>query len=240
MTFTNSLSDFFFSNKGNLINKWHHYFEIYERHFEKYKGKDVALMEIGVYHGGSLQMWKNYFGKNSRIYGIDINPECKKFEDDNVKIFIGSQEDRSFLRDVLKQIPELDIIIDDGGHTMRQQIVSFEVLYDRIKEDGIYLCEDTHTSYWKKYGGGYKRRGSFIEYSKQLIDFLYSLYPLKGSPPVNNFSKTTHSMHFYPGILVIEKRKMETPVDSMTGTRTINDFDEKKLNFFERLFGQRS
>ncbi len=239
MVSKNSLSEFFFSNKGNLINKWHHYFEIYDRHFSKYKGKDITLLEVGVFHGGSLQMWKNYFGANSKVYGIDINPECKKFEEGNTKIFIGSQEDRSFLRDVLKQIPKLDILIDDGGHTMRQQIVSFEEMYDHIKEDGIYLCEDIHTSYWKKYGGGYKRRGSFIEFSKKLIDYLYSLYPLKGAPPVNSFSKSTNSLHFYPGILVIEKRRMETPADSMTGSPTIKDFEEKKLNLFERLIGQR-
>src|SRR4051812_30048572 len=120
----NFFEELFLANEDRLIHKWHHYFEIYERHFSKYRGKDITFLEIGIYHGGSLQFWTKYFGKGSKIYAIDINPECKKFENDQVKIFIGSQEDPVFLASVKAQIPQLDILLDDGGHTMRQQIVS--------------------------------------------------------------------------------------------------------------------
>lgn len=220
------------------MHKWHHYFEVYERHFSKYKGKDITFLEIGIYHGGSLQLWKNYFGKGSRIYAIDINPDCKKFESDNVKVFIGSQEDREFLQKVKASIPELDILLDDGGHTMKQQIVSFEELYDKVKEDGVYACEDVHTSYWRKYGGGYKRRGTFIEYSKSFIDFIHGLYPINRGIPKTPLSESMHSVHFYPGVVVVEKRKMSTPVDSMTGTPTIKEPVFPKRNLWKRLMGQ--
>jgi 23S rRNA U2552 (ribose-2'-O)-methylase RlmE/FtsJ len=168
----NDLEKIFYSNKGGTIHKWKHYLEIYERHFSKYKNKEVVILEIGVFQGGSLRMWKKYFGKNAKIYGIDINPECKKLEEAGIEIFIGSQEDRNFLRKIKKIIPKVDILIEDGGHTMNQQITTFEELYDHVKSDGIYLCEDLHTSYWKDYGGGYKSRGTFIEYSKNFIDYL--------------------------------------------------------------------
>ena len=69
-----------------------------------------------------------------------------------------------------RQPIETLILIDDGGHTMEQQIVTFEELYDHINDGGIYLCEDVHTSYLEKFGGGYQKEGTFIEYSKKIID----------------------------------------------------------------------
>lgn len=116
-------------------------------------------------------MWKNYFGPKAKIYGIDVNPKCKELEEENIKIFIGSQADRKFMKEIKKLIPPVDILIDDGGHTMHQQIVSYEELFDHVKNNGVYLCEDVLTSYWLKYGGGNKRKGTFIEYSKNFIDF---------------------------------------------------------------------
>jgi cephalosporin hydroxylase len=119
----NDLEKYFRLNDKRLIHKWNHYFEVYDRHFSKYRNKDIVILEIGVSHGGSLQMWKDYFGDKAKIYGIDINPQCKEFEEENIKIFIGSQSDRNFLREVKAQIPPIDILIDDGGHTMVQQIL---------------------------------------------------------------------------------------------------------------------
>ena len=116
--------------------------------------------------GGSLNMWSNYFWENTKIYGIDIDPRCKEFEKNNIEIFIGSQSDKNFL-EKLNKIPKVDILIDDGGHSMEQQIITFNTLFSHIKDDGIYLCEDIHTSYWLYFGGGYKRAGTFIEYSKK-------------------------------------------------------------------------
>jgi hypothetical protein len=117
-------------------------------------------------------MWKNYFGPQAHIYGIDIDPQCKSFEEPQIKIAIGSQEDRQFLRTFAQSVPRIDILIDDGGHTMRQQIAAFEELYSHIDANGVYLCEDLHTSYWGDYGGGYRRPDTFVEYSKNFIDYL--------------------------------------------------------------------
>ncbi|MGX2982829.1 hypothetical protein [Helicobacter sp. 23-1045] len=152
-----TLHNYFLNNKHEAIHKWYGYFDVYEKHFSRLRGRDVNILEIGIQNGGSTKMWKHYFGVNGakvNIYGVDIDPRCKKMEDENIKIFIGSQEDRGFWRSVKEQIPKVDILIDDGGHTMRQQIVTFEEMYPHIKHDGIYWCEDLHTSYWKAYGGG--------------------------------------------------------------------------------------
>jgi hypothetical protein len=63
-------------------------------------------------------------------------------------------------------------LIDDGGHIMEQQIVTFEMLFDFVKFNGVYLCEDTHTSYWYSLGGGYRWKSNYIGYIKNLIDQL--------------------------------------------------------------------
>ena len=209
------------SNK-RLLNKYVHYFEIYDRHFSRFRNQEIVILEIGVSQGGSLQMWRNYFGDKAKIYGIDIIPECKNFEEENIQIFIGSQSDKKFLENLKHSIPPIDILIDDGGHSMKQQITSFEMLFDHIKNDGIYLCEDLHTSYWLSFGGGYKRRGTFIEYSKNFIDSLNAWHAeKKSSLKVSDFTRTVGSLHFYDSVLVIEKNKREKPYSELFGVQSL-------------------
>ncbi len=212
------LEKIFMENEGRLIHKWTHYFEIYDRYFRDFKNRKPVILEIGVSHGGSLQMWKKYFGDEARIYGIDVNPECKKLEEKNIEIFIGSQSDRDFLREVRARIPKVDILIDDGGHTMEQQIVTFEELFDHVKSEGIYLCEDTHTSYWSRYGGGHKRRGTFIEYTKNLVDQVNAFHSVEPSLEVDSFTRSAYSVHYYDSVVVFEKRSIERPADLQTGS----------------------
>lgn len=214
----NDLEKYFHNNTKNLIHKWDHYFEIYDRHFSCFREKDVILLEIGVSHGGSLRMWKDYFGGKAKIFGVDIDPRCKKFEEEQIKIFIGSQKDDDFLEKLKKEIPKVDILIDDGGHTMNQQIVTFEKMFEHIREDGVYLCEDLHTSYRKDYGGGCKKEGTFIEYSKNFIDYINAWHSReKDKLNISDFTRTVDSLHFYDSILVIEKRKRKEPVHHMKG-----------------------
>lgn len=219
---------YFDNNKSRQINKWSHYFSVYERHFNRFRNKSIVVLEIGVFHGGSLQMWKSYFGPQAKIYGLDINPECKSFEEENITIHIGSQADRQFLRDLKNKIPPIDILIDDGGHTMLQQIVTFQELFDHVKPDGIYLCEDLHTSYQIEYGGGYKRRGTFIEFSKNLIDELNAYHSEQSGLSVSKFTTSANSLHFYDSILVIEKELRNQPQEISNGKPTI-DVDKSKL-----------
>lgn len=246
----NDLEKYFRKNDKRLISKWIHYFDVYDRHFSKFRDKEIVVLEIGVFQGGSLQMWKEYFGPKAKIYGIDINPNCKKFEEENIEIFIGSQSDRNFLQDVLKKIPAIDILIDDGGHSMQQQIVSFEELFAHIKSDGVYLCEDIHTSYWLKYGGGYKRKGTFIEYTKNFIDSLNAWHSTQKQLPVTDFTQSVDSVHYYDSMIVIEKKAREQPHAESTGFSSVPNMfpDESKskvillkvINVLLRAFRLRS
>ena len=216
---SNKLRELFYNHEGKLIHKWDHYFEIYEKYFSKYVGKEVNMLEIGVSHGGSLQLWKKYFGDKVNVYAIDVNPQCKKLEEERVKIFIGSQSDKLFLQQVIKELPDLDIVIDDGGHTMTQQIVSFENLYLKVKEGGLYLVEDTHTSYWDEFHGGLKKENTFIEYSKNLIDSGH--VPDKGKIIINEITKHINGISFYDSIVVFEKLKRAKHFHIRKGTEMI-------------------
>lgn len=200
------------------ILKLDHYIEIYDHHFLEYKRKSetccINILEIGVLGGGSIELWNEYFNGNCFIYALDINEKCMKFQKkyNNVKIFIGDQENKEFLNSIISQIPKLDIIIDDGGHKMNQQINSFEVLYTHLDYSGTYLCEDCHTSYWKKWDGG--SENSFIEYTKKLIDNLNVLHTLssgasrawrnKNLSP--EFAKDTLCITYYDSVVIIKKR----------------------------------
>lgn len=233
--YNNDLEKYFYNNNGRLINKWKHYFEIYDRHFAKYRNKEIVIVEIGVFQGGSLQMWRNYFGPNAKIYGLDIDPRCKEFEEENIEIIIGSQSDRDFLTALKKKIPKIDILIDDGGHTMNQMKVTFEEMFDHVSPDGVYLCEDTHTCYQWRYGGGHKRSNSFIEYTKNIIDDLHAWHSEQKSLQVNKFTRSVHSIHFYDSIVLIEKKNMSTPENLMTGTPSFDFHGTEKFTFSKKI-----
>jgi len=214
----NPLWKYFSQNEGRIIHKWHHYFDIYHNHFSRFRNLPVTILEIGVFEGGSLQMWRSYFGSQAKIYGVDINQGCKELEEDNLKIFIGDQANRDFLRELRKEIGAIDILIDDGGHTMTQQITTFEELYPAVSETGVYLIEDLHTSYWEEYGGGYKKQGSFIEYAKEFIDDINAWHSRHPELTPGNLTKSATGIHFYDSVLVIEKYPNNIkPVATMTG-----------------------
>lgn len=215
---TNPLWNYFLKNQGRLIHKWHHYFDIYHNHFDRFRGRPVTILEIGIYHGGSLKMWEDYFGPGARIYGVDLDPRCKTLEEGPSKVIIGDQADRGFLRKLRAEVGTVDILIDDGGHTMTQQIHTFEELYPCVAENGVYLVEDLHTSYFERYGGGYKKKDSFIEYAKGFIDRINAWHSADSKLKADEFTRSATGLHFYDSVLVIEKHPNKTaPVASKTG-----------------------
>lgn len=149
------------------------YFEVYDDLFSRYREKEITFVEIGVLGGGSLFMWREFLGPQARIIGVDMNPNAKKWESEGFDIFIGNQSDEQFWQDFKNQVGRADVILDDGGHTFEQQIVTTEMLLDIINDNGMLVVEDTHTSYMD--GFGY-RRFSFLEYVKRFIDKINQRY----------------------------------------------------------------
>ena len=213
----NKFCEFFYKyNKIFSVHKGPQYFTAYDRHFKKFLDKNPTILEIGVDQGGSLEMWNYYFDSNCTIYGLDINDKSEilnKFKYlgmNNIHIVKGDQGDKNFWKEFLKD-KTFDIVIDDGGHRMNHQIVTFDCIYDdHIQKDGVYLCEDLCTSYWPCMGGGLRNEGSFIEKTKKLIDLLNvndinNTSMSKTYPMDDSFRKKTQSIHYYDGVVVIEK-----------------------------------
>jgi hypothetical protein len=223
----NPLLHFFLSNRGPLMNKWLHYFDIYDKHFHRYRGKPVRMIEIGIYHGGSLSMWKDYFGDKLELFGVDINPRAEKFADERTKVYIGDQSDPAFLASMRSEIGQVDIVLDDGGHACYQQIASYRGLFDMVAPDGVYMIEDCHTSYWDEYGGGLHRKDSFLEFTKQWIDEVNSYHVRDWKPEqYSSLARSAHCVSFYDSVVVVEKRPKAPPVAKMTGRMSFLGMDE--------------
>jgi cephalosporin hydroxylase len=196
----NPLREFFDERReGRGIWKWLHYFDIYNRHLQKFVGRPAHIVEIGVYSGGSLDMWRDYFGEQARITGIDIAPECRAYEDERTNIVIGDQQDRSFWARFRADNADVDVVIDDGGHRVEQQLVTLEEMLPHIRPGGVYICEDVHG------------RGShFAAFAHALADNLNESQPVAdGSGTLRYratpFQSAIESISFYPCVVVIEK-----------------------------------
>jgi len=191
----NPLGEYFQNHKvGRGIWKWEHYFDIYHRHFAQFVGHKVNVLEIGVYSDGSLEMWRSYFEEKSHIYGVDIDESCKAYDNDHTSIFIGDQADRAFWSSFRKSVEGIDILIDDGGHTPKQQQVTLEEMLPYLRPGGVYLCEDVH--------------GCFNRFSAFATGLVYELNNMHGIPDQSNvsqFQSSIHSIHLYPYLIIIEK-----------------------------------
>lgn len=204
----------FTQNEGRTIHKWLHYFPIYEQYFTPYRGTDFKMLEIGVFKGGSLEMWRKYFGPDAIITGVDINPECAGFVDPPNRVAIGSQADPAFMRNVVAEMGGLDVVLDDGSHIAKHQRASFDILFPLLAEGGLYIIEDTHTAYWPiEYAGGYRRSGTAIELAKTLIDDMHHWYHEKGVTIPGGGE--IGAIHIHDSIIAIEKRRVGAPRHAM-------------------------
>lgn len=179
--------------------KWLNYFEAYDEVFGMFRDTPIKVLEIGVDRGGSIKLWREFFGSDMTFVGIDINPQCQKYENavDKNHVRIGSQDDISFLKKVIDEFGKFNIIIDDG----------------------IYFVEDLETSYWGRKTEQYDLDISFIDFAKSVIDIMHAsyvdhLYPncvlensIEKSITVPRLCKLVNQMRFYDSITVFLKKQ---------------------------------
>lgn len=195
----------FFANEGPLVHKWLHYLAIYEKIFSAFRGTPVRFLEIGVSKGGSLQMWRSFFGEQATLFGIDINPDCAAFDGRHGQVRIGSQADPDFLASVIGEMGGVDIVLDDGSHIARHQKASFDTLFPLLAENGLYVIEDMHTAYWGHFEGGLRRPGTAIEMLKGKVDDMHRHY---FQPGCDDGAKMLpiESIQFFDSLAVVHKR----------------------------------
>ena len=121
---------------------FHNYTPFYNKFFENIRYNKINILEIGMLHGASLKMFKDYF-PNAEIYCIDINEDLiNKFpKQDRIHIHLCDATDEEKLNKLFENI-EFDIIIDDGSHFTIHQLLSLGILFKKVKHHGMYICED--------------------------------------------------------------------------------------------------
>jgi hypothetical protein len=214
--FEGDLLDILSNNKGNIVHKWHHYIPIYDRYFSRFRGQKVKFLEIGVSKGGSLQVWREYFGNDAVIFGIDIDPACKKYDGRSGQVRIGSQADPDFLNSVIEEMGGVDIVLDDGSHQMEHIKFSLAHLFPKVTDGGLYMIEDLHTAYYHEFGGAFRSKSSFFHDLGLLIEDMHHWY--HGNPlRMAKISKICSGIHVHDSIVVLDRGRVHPPTHSEIG-----------------------
>jgi len=218
-----------------------HFFDVYNG-LNLDRKKDYHFLEIGNRWCGALWGWRVYL-PNAKIYGLDIDKQSQVFQTNNpdtgIDVYQGDQTDVNLLKKIHKDAEKLDIIIDDGGHTMTQMKTSFETLWPLLEDGGIYIIEDLQCCYWPSFEGGLKKENSFIEYIKSLVDNLHAPFYKSESvkaaraeefmidEPSNYYDKSIGSIEIYDSIAVIRKKVKE----KLKPNSIEHNFSQEILNF---------
>lgn len=174
------------------------YFQVYESLLAKFRHTRFTFVEIGILDGGSLFMWREYFGPQARIIGIDLNPDAKKWEAEGFEIFIGSQEDPLFWERFFAAVGDVDVVLDDGGHSNSQQVITAHHTIRHIRDGGMLIVEDTHTSYMKGFGNPSKY--SFINYCMKIVELINSRSSVLTKHP-SALTNVIYSCSFFESIV---------------------------------------
>ena len=201
------------ADKGS---NFHNYTEVYSKYFAPLRNKPIKFLEIGIYQGASVKMWEEYL-PNAELHFIDITFDKVEYFSNRSQYHLCNQESSKELEHLIGKIGTgFDVILDDGGHTMKQQINSFMTLFPHVKSGGMYIVEDLHTSYWARhYGGG--DSNSMINFLKKLIDDVnrvgavtgrasHLAIPIDALRILTTYQKEIFSIHFYDSVAIILKR----------------------------------
>jgi hypothetical protein len=198
--------------KTDKWGKKHRYTPHYTTHFRPWRKHELNLLEIGIggYEregrgGASLRMWKSYF-PNGQIFGLDIVD--KSFVDEErIRTFQGAQTDPEILASIARTAGVLHLVIDDGSHRPADIIATFNILFPLLADDGIYVIEDTQTSYWPERGGQADPAadGTTMAFVKRLLDGLnWEEFVIEPYEPTYTDLHVT-AVHCYHNLVFIQK-----------------------------------
>jgi hypothetical protein len=192
------------------------YFDAYPNLLAPYVGKSVTLVEVGLFKGGSLFMWREFLGSQARIIGIDIEPTAVKWRQFGFEIFIGDQEDPKFWEEFFCSVGQVDVLVDDGGHENTQQISTVVNTIDFIRDGGLLIIEDTHCSYRKDFGNPHPF--SFIRFSFHLVDWINERF--FGTVDKYGISSVVHSVQYFQSMVVLHvdrnKAQLSNPTSNLS------------------------
>lgn len=206
---TTDLERLFWEHDGRHVTKWSQYLPAYDHYLSAFRGSAVRFLEIGVFEGGSLELWRTFFGEAATIVGVDIDDSRAANVDPPNWTAVGSQDDPESLRSVVERMGGLDVVLDDGSHVGKHQWASFEALFPLLADGGVYIVEDLHTSWWVDYQGG-DLRPTGIGLIHRVIDDMHAWYQPKPGPWA--LHEWVPEVHVYDSTAVIIKRRRARPL----------------------------
>jgi hypothetical protein len=207
---------------GKVSDKWSAYLDTYQHVFSGFEDKPVALLEIGVQNGGSLEVWSNHFPNATHLVGCDIDPLCAqlRYDDQRVSVVVGDSNLPATEAAVAAICPAYDIVIDDGSHRSGDIVRAFARYFPRVKTGGVFATEDLHCSYWQEFEGGLFDPLSSMSFFKRLVDLinhehwgvtgargavLRPFFERYGCAMDEDVLASIHSVEFYNSICVVRK-----------------------------------
>jgi hypothetical protein len=200
------------TNKAKIFNLGLSYLDIYERYLRDWRGRDLAVLELGVYRGESLRMWRTYFPK-ARVYGLDIDPAAVERVRGEFTVFTGPQSDGATIGPALDAIgPELMLVVDDASHVNELTIAAFDLIFPRLPSGAVYVIEDLAPESYdaprpdapgSQYNAGVSsanRREQFDAFVDELIHDADSM----GSGRWGE-GRAVAFVHAWPGLLVVQR-----------------------------------
>ena len=169
-----TLHQLYAAHTGKASDRWSSYLTEYDRLFDAYRDKPVRLFEIGVQNGGSLEIWSKYFANAATLMGCDVNGECGhlSFDDPRISVVVGDANTNETADRVLERCKQFDIIVDDGSHQATDIVRSFVHYFPHLADNGLFIVEDLHCSYWQDYEGGLFQPYSPMAFFKKLADIV--------------------------------------------------------------------
>jgi len=224
-----------FENAPYLSNKHESYFASYAKLLAPYRGKDITFVEVGIFSGGSLFMWREFLGPQARVIGVEFNPDAVRWREAGFEIFIGSQSDPEFWKSFFETVGSVDVLLDDGGHTYEQQISTVHHALPWVKDQGLIIVEDTHTSYFKAFG--YPSAFTFIEWVKVLIDNINSRCEQVAVSTLP-YSKIVHSVEIFESIVAfkVDKRICISSKSISNGRDSVDPEDFRFKDFETKIW----
>jgi 23S rRNA U2552 (ribose-2'-O)-methylase RlmE/FtsJ len=213
----------------------HGYTKIYEKYFENLREQKLKILEIGIADGKSLLTWSDYF-KNSTIIGIDIHRidiHEKKLDKNNIRVHQGSQSDEQFIKEIINQYENFDIIIDDGSHLKKDVIKSFHLLFPCLNNEGLYVVEDMQTSYNHFFGGNpfdLKYSNSHMNFFKHLTDRLNHQEIANPLYIADKYDAKITNVSFYHNLVFVRKGVNDMP------SKEVLNHSYENMKFKEKSF----
>ena len=191
------------------------YLDAYPNLLSPYIGKEVTLVEVGLFKGGSLFMWRNFLGDKVRIIGVDIEQSSVQWRDFGFEIHIGDQSDPAFWKTFFHNVGPVDILIDDGGHGNLQQISTVVNAVNFINDGGLLIIEDTHCSYRRDFGNPHPY--SFTKFSFRVAGWVNKRF--FGKTDLQKISAIVNSVQYFQSMVVFHvdrsKSKFSTPTSNL-------------------------